>query len=545
MLFGALIAMINTHSQFVEAIQFGELGQNSNDYIIDIEVGDDRSTYYLGKYATDTIDGTPVTTGKLNFSGVPSSQIFIAKYDVNNQQSFIKTFKGTNSEGQMTISTSGEIYFAVEYIDTLVVDGQQLTTQFDGFGESSMAMGKFDAAGNLLWLKNVESKEAVPKDLILHNNKLYVLGLFEDRIYFENNLQDFNGGSGYDGFIVILDPSTGVPSNLKTIDDGYPEFANTHSNELIISGTFGDFGNNMRDVTFWDGQTFPVKLDVSNNNGLNPSNGFFMSLDDTLGINFIQHIEGNTQKQDFIIADNKIILTANNTDYFKINNDSIDGGKHLLVQLDVSTGNYLSSKECSRHLGNLDFDENTQIIYTIIGTGNSSVTYDGINLAGNPKVSVLATDIQGNIVDTIFRNGYSTVFARDIDAHDGKLVIGGGITGSANLSDTISLGNNLTIDGYNLFENGWFAVYDASGSTPSSIKKNNVLDGLIMYPNPTIDNINFSKNLDVVSIYDQQGKLILIEKNVSQMNVSDLNQGLYHIYVEKNNHIHMFKMIKK
>ena len=52
-----------------------------------------------------------------------------------------------------------------------------------------------------------------------------------------------------------------------------------------------------------------------------------------------------------------------------------------------------------------------------------------------------------------------------------------------------------------------------------------------MYPNPSKDQLNFPYEVESVSIYDQSGALILKEKNKSQINTSQLANGVYSVHI--------------
>jgi uncharacterized protein len=63
-------------------------------------------------------------------------------------------------------------------------------------------------------------------------------------------------------------------------------------------------------------------------------------------------------------------------------------------------------------------------------------------------------------------------------------------------------------------------------SFATDAKEVKVSEGFSVYPNPTSDIINFNKTTDV-SLYNISGQQIRIERNVNQINVSDLNAGMY------------------
>lgn len=68
------------------------------------------------------------------------------------------------------------------------------------------------------------------------------------------------------------------------------------------------------------------------------------------------------------------------------------------------------------------------------------------------------------------------------------------------------------------------AITGFSLTTPTNEVK--ISEGFSIYPNPASDVLNFNKTTDV-SIYNISGQQVRIERNVNQINVSDLNSGIY------------------
>jgi len=96
------------------------------------------------------------------------------------------------------------------------------------------------------------------------------------------------------------------------------------------------------------------------------------------------------------------------------------------------------------------------------------------------------------------------------------------------ISDRNSGTNN---DGY--IDNVKFEV----GQTLSTQQINIIEDKIVLFPNPSKGNVSFSKSIDLVSVYNIQGKLIYSVKNISknqQLNI-EAKSGLYFIEVESNN----------
>ncbi|MCB9198086.1 MAG: T9SS type A sorting domain-containing protein [Flavobacteriales bacterium] len=69
---------------------------------------------------------------------------------------------------------------------------------------------------------------------------------------------------------------------------------------------------------------------------------------------------------------------------------------------------------------------------------------------------------------------------------------------------------------------------------------------LLVYPNPTRDVIQVLSNqpVELIELYDYQGKLILTEKKKTMINVGHLADGIYLIKIRSGNQTHVSKVIK-
>lgn len=542
-----LLVGSKAQSQFTNAVNFGS-PNSRNDFVIDVKIDNSSNYYVAGTYATDTIDGVEVEQPLPNFQG-PINGFFIAKYDANNQLQYMKTLIGQDqggtdgtaiSNGAIEVNDQGELYFACGYDDKVTLDGQTLVTQYNTFGETSMCIGKLDASGNLIWFKNAETKKARVGDLLLKGDSLYVGGLFKQQIYFDNNISSFVGGGDNDGFLVTLNESNGVTQHLEVMENGYIDYLQPTANGLVASGTFGDYGQHPNDVLFSNGTSLTP---VWSANQLNRSNGFLISYTDQKSINYIKHIEGNTDKQDFVIVNNKIWFTANNFDYFKMDNDSIPGQKHLLIQLNLSDGSFVTAKECSRYMGRITADTTTNKIVTAL-RGSGNLEYEGALLSSNPKLAVLVIDDSGVLTDSIFREGYSINYHKAIFALNNQVVMGGGLTGIPNFSDSIALDNGLFLDSDDgIFQDGWYALYRLDGANPMHISETNVL-AIQVYPNPFTEGVVFGRRIEKAQVFDIRGNLVKEGLNCQGLQLSDLPKGVFVLKIQQGSQWSMKKLVK-
>jgi hypothetical protein len=75
-----------------------------------------------------------------------------------------------------------------------------------------------------------------------------------------------------------------------------------------------------------------------------------------------------------------------------------------------------------------------------------------------------------------------------------------------------------------VFPNGSSTAGQANGSAGEALAE---LNGFTIYPNPTTETLYFSRSLKNVTIFDASGQLILSQNNCNQINLSNLNAGIY------------------
>lgn len=79
---------------------------------------------------------------------------------------------------------------------------------------------------------------------------------------------------------------------------------------------------------------------------------------------------------------------------------------------------------------------------------------------------------------------------------------------------------------------------------PSSVSNIDKENSILIYPNPVVDVLNFSKECDVV-VANMVGAIVKQANNVTSMNVSDLTMGTYIVRVTTNDTVNTYKVLKK
>ncbi len=88
-------------------------------------------------------------------------------------------------------------------------------------------------------------------------------------------------------------------------------------------------------------------------------------------------------------------------------------------------------------------------------------------------------------------------------------------------------------------------------SCPLTSEKSNIINdkdiSINIYPNPTKDKlfVESSEEVQSVKIYSISGSLILNTRTTYEINLSDLNLGLYFVEIQTENTIKYFEIIKE
>jgi uncharacterized delta-60 repeat protein len=156
----------------------------------------------------------------------------------------------------------------------------------------------------------------------------------------------------------------------------------------------------------------------------------------------------------------------------------------------------------------------------IVVTGNFNL-FNGINAN-----RIVRLNSDGSFDSTFnFGNGANDFILATLIQNDGKIIIGGAFTSfDGTLKNRIARINNDQSLNIRFFEN----------------------EELILIPNPVsnILNINTNKKIDLVSVYNVQGQLVLESKVSSSINVESLTSGQYIIKIISENKTQIKKFIK-
>lgn len=200
----------------------------------------------------------------------------------------------------------------------------------------------------------------------------------------------------------------------------------------------------------------------------------------------------------------------------------------------------------------------------------STIAQEFVNVDWTRPTDLIINDGPGSDIDTVYTTTLEGNWVTANDPHSGiteyKIAIGtapGGDDVVAWNSNGTNTSISSSLPGLNLnqiyyisvsAENGAGITHTASSDGQRYVQntlslKEDVLKGIEMYPNPTVNEIQFN-NLDAeatILIYDMAGKLVLeskVDSNANTIDVSHFAKGSYNVMIKMGNQFVAKKLIK-
>ena len=171
-------------------------GGSSYDYGVGISVDASGNSYITGYFSSPTIIFDTITLTNKNNTG-NTTDIFIAKYDVQGNVIWAKSVGGTgNDMGQgISIDASGNSYITGYFSSPTITFG--LTTLSNN-GSDNIFIAKYDTSGNVVWAKSAgESYSDVGYSISVDaNGNSYITGYFSSPTITFGSDTLSNNGSG-------------------------------------------------------------------------------------------------------------------------------------------------------------------------------------------------------------------------------------------------------------------------------------------------------------------------------------------------------------
>jgi Leucine-rich repeat (LRR) protein len=320
--------------------------------------------------------------------------------------------------------------------------------------------------------------------------------------------------------------------NLESLTFSY----NQTSASLDLSGL-----NNLTYLNCYDNNLTSINL-----NGCNSLEFLFLNQNylTTLDLSGLQNLKLIECQNNFLTTLN-VNSTPNLTDLFCFNNyltslnlddhnnlESLNCINNSLINLTLNNCQNLKELKChSNNLQTLNLNILPNLEYLICANNNLQ-TLDASNC---PFLTYLNCN-DNQLISLNINNGYNWVPSYDNSGSFrgiNNIDINEVCTSTSSVASLLSYYSPFTTNVSNC------SVLNVNGNENES-------STLIFYPNPARDKIFFSKDLNLVSVYDLNGLLIKEDKiNNREMNVSDLTIGLYILKVQSENDTKSHKLIIK
>lgn len=223
------------------------MGGTDIDHGKSISVDATGNVYTLGTFK-DTVDFDP-NTGIHSITAIGESDIFLQKLAPNGDLIWVKTIGGNIGDYGLSISVDGlgNIYTTGGFEGTVDFDPNTGIYPLVAAGSIDIFIQKLDAAGNLLWVKNMGGTEQdLGLSLVIdHSGNVFTTGYFQETVDFDPNpgTKLLTAMGVKDIFLQKLDTNGNliwVTSVGATGADGGYALATDPSGNLYSTGFFTD-----------------------------------------------------------------------------------------------------------------------------------------------------------------------------------------------------------------------------------------------------------------------------------------------------------------
>jgi hypothetical protein len=202
-----------------------------------IAVDNGGNIYVTGWFATDTLNFGTIHLANTNYSNY---DLFIAKLKNNGDVIWAKSAGGTGTEkgNSITIDNNGYIYFTGVYSSNFTLGGTTLTNA----GSYDLFVAKYDINGNDIWVKSV-SGTAWDESYCLSvdaSGNVYITGTFTSSTLTFGSITLTNAGSA-DMFIAKYDGNGNVVWSKSTGGNDYETASSVMVNDagdIYATGSF-------------------------------------------------------------------------------------------------------------------------------------------------------------------------------------------------------------------------------------------------------------------------------------------------------------------
>lgn len=483
---------------------------------------------------------------------------------------------GNDNASAITVDEQGNSYITGNLAGKINFSG----TEYEGKGVFDVFITKYDASGNIGWVKTAGGPENdMGKAIKYHNGALYLAGVFEDTAYFENTMFLSKGEADLfvakydmDGNLVWVKQAGGTQndylSGMDVDDDGniviVGNYESSISFDTTIRNTNNIFGesyiakySNNGDVVWAKsvtGTNTNLTTDITyDNNGNYLITGFFSGNYNLGG----SSISSSTQSYDILIG--KLDKNGNTVWLKKAGSIAEDAAQAICADKDGNafiTGYFIRTAYFDNN--SIDYYDYNDIFiakYAPDGTNQWARAGKGSQLDGGFGIS---TDNEGNVYGTgmfmftLDFDGWQRTSSSGRDIYvvsyspNGNvrwLTSAGGVNTDAGLDLAVKPNGNITLCGYYLNTCNFgnieidYAEYNdlfiAEFNPPFVTGIDHIKELHVkVFPNPVKDVLNIETEEGfLVSISNAMGQEVYSGNNTKSIDASTWESGIYIIQV--------------
>lgn len=508
------------------------------DYASDLVIDDAMNIYLTGGFRQSATFGSQTVTSN------GESDAFVLKMDQSRNLIWLRTFGKSEADISFAIDVDqkGNVYTAGAFTGTVDFDPNPNNDYYLSSSNTSndAYIQKLDSMGNFVWAKALGSDWTdTPHDIHLDKyENLYITGRFGLTVDFDPGPNTFflTGNGDMDAFLLKLDTAgqfiwakswgaadQEIGMSVKTDDDG-----NVYTAGYFFG--FVDFDPNSTETSLWskgNGDFFISKL---------KPNGDFVWARSAGGpvYDFVREIALSPTNELYAIGE--FTFTGNfHTDWGTYNMTSNGGGYSdvFLLKLDycVPSDSTLTIASCVPYLApnNQTYDTSGQYIVQLSNEKGCD--------------SILTINLTMYELQALISSRNDTLFAIEDSVFSYQWYD----------CQTQTPINNVTASYFYPSNSGTYAVELSNGSC--SVRSNCItLDlnmDLLIYPNPTSENIFINKNRNgdiTAKIYDAIGQLLktkLLEDEITPLDFSNYASGVYMLILEGQHGLSTHKIIRE
>lgn len=450
-----------------------------------------------------------------------------------------KQLKDINIEGSSNpddfIEYNGEVIFSAAATNLLykiwLTDGSSEGTKLikdlivpqnpnpGGFVEyNDLLFFRASSNYNELWLTNGIEEETIKVKDVSSNSMLKY-----------NNMLIFSGNEGAWGYGSELWKSNGTEESTVLVKD------------ICIDGS-----SNPMDFTEYNGKLYFNANDGIHNRQLWVTDG---TTDGTIMLTDYFVESNESYPHNFIVYNDKLIFRAGtdgNADVWQT--DGTTEGTHIVK--DINPDGYSTVYGFTEYNGKLYFNANDHVngkeLWVSDGTENGTHVFMDINPGKDWSYPALFFEYNSKLYFTATEQTNN----RELWVTDGS------VEGTKKIAPVGSTEENpLVYDPSFTIMNGslyFTAGFTSAGwelwklTTVSSTDEIEQSKAIIIYPNPATNRIkiDINDNVEKIEIYNIIGKLVLVERNTSSLNIKNLDVGNYSVKIYTGNSIRTAKFIK-